>query len=123
MKNKAGNINFFDGKVVINPNGEMVLEKITAGEVAAAKISASEYEVMAGSDISGNTKILTGQNEVTILTSKVKENSKVFITPTGSLEGSSIYVDSKLGGVSFTVKLSSPISKDVEFDWFILNSE
>jgi hypothetical protein len=47
----------------------------------------------------------------------------VFITPTGSLEGSSIYVDSKLGGVSFTVKLSSPISKDVEFDWFILNSE
>jgi hypothetical protein len=123
MKNKAGNINFFDGKVLINPNGEMTLEKITVGEVAAAKVSASEYEVMAGSDISGNTKILTGQNEVTILTSKVKENSKIFITPTGSLEGSSIYVDSKLGGVSFTVKLSSPLSKEIEFDWFILNSE
>jgi hypothetical protein len=123
MKNKAGNINFFDGKVLINPNGEMTLEKITVGEVAAAKVSASEYEVMAGSDISGNTKILTGQNEVTILTSKVKENSKIFITPTGSLEGSSIYVDSKLGGVSFTVKLSSTLSKEIEFDWFILNSE
>jgi hypothetical protein len=123
MKNKAGNLNFFDGKVIINPNGEMTVEKIIAGEVAAAKITASEYEVVAGSEISGNTQILSGQTEITILTSKIKENSKVFVTANGDLEGRSLYVSDKVEGVSFKVKLNQAISSNINFDWFILNSE
>ena len=123
MKNKAGNLNFFDGKVVINPLGEMTVEKITAGEVAAAKVKASEYQVVAGSEVSGNTQILSGQTEITILTSKVKANSKVFVTANGDLGGRSLYVSDKVEGVSFKVKLNQALSSDVNFDWFILNSE
>jgi hypothetical protein len=123
MKNKAGNLNIFDGKVVISPDGEMTVEKIHAGEVAAAKVKASEYEVIAGSEVSGNSNLLTGQTEITILTSKVKSNSKIFVTSNSDLEGKSIYVSNKVEGVSFTVKLNQAISKDVNFDWFILNIE
>ena len=123
MKNKAGNLNIFDGKVVINPNGEMTIEKIQVGEVAAAKVKASEYEVVAGSEVSGNSNILTGQTEITILTSKVKSNSKIFVTANNNLEGKSIYVSNKVEGVSFTVKLNGSVSSDVNFDWFILNIE
>ena len=123
MKNKAGNLNIFDGKVVISPDGEMTVEKIHAGEVAAAKVKASEYEVIAGSEVSGNSNLLTGQTEITILTSKVRSNSKIFVTSNSDLEGKSIYVSNKVEGVSFTVKLNQAISKDVNFDWFILNIE
>jgi hypothetical protein len=123
MKNKAGNLNFFDGKVVINPTGEMTVEKINAGEVAATKVKASEYQVVAGSEVSGNTQILSGQTEITILTSKVKENSKVFVTANGDLGGRSLYVTDKVEGVSFKVKLNQALTSDVNFDWFILNSE
>jgi hypothetical protein len=123
MKNKAGNLNIFDGKVVINPNGEMIIEKIQAGEVAAAKVKASEYEVVAGSEVSGNSNMLSGQTEITILTSKVKSNSKIFVTANNNLEGKSIYVSNKVEGVSFTVKLNGTVSSDVNFDWFILNIE
>ncbi len=123
MKNKAGNLNFFDGKVVINPLGEMTVEKITAGEVAAAKVKASEYQVVAGSEVSGNTQILSGQTEITIITSKVKSNSKVFVTANGDLQGKSLYISDKVDGVSFKVKLNQALTSDVNFDWFILNSE
>jgi hypothetical protein len=101
----------------------MTVEKIHAGEVAAAKVKASEYEVIAGSEVSGNSNLLTGQTEITILTSKVKSNSKIFVTSNSDLEGKSIYVSNKVEGVSFTVKLNQAISKDVNFDWFILNIE
>jgi hypothetical protein len=123
MKNKAGNLNIFDGKVVINPLGEMTVEKIQAGEVAAAKVKASEYEIVAGSEVSGNTNMLAGQTEITILTSKVKSNSKIFVTANNNLEGKSLYVSDKVEGVSFKVRLSQTLSSDVNFDWFILNIE
>jgi len=118
MKNKAGNLNIFDGKVVLKPNGDMQVEKINVTE-----IKADEYKVASTSQVSGTETLLANQTEIVINTTKVKANSKVFVTASNNLEGKTLYVDEKVDGVSFKVKINQSMTTDVKFDWFILNVE
>jgi hypothetical protein len=118
MKAKSGNVNIFDGKVVLKPNGDMQVEKINASEVNAA-----EYKVTSTSEVSGTATLTSNQSEITINSTKVKSNSKIFITASNSLNGKSLFVDTKTEGASFKVKINEAINSDVTFDWFILNVE
>jgi cytoskeletal protein CcmA (bactofilin family) len=118
MKSKAGNVNIFDGKVVLKPNGDMQVEKINASEVNAA-----EYKVTSTSEVSGTATLTSNQSEITINSTKVKSNSKIFITASSSLNGKSLFVDTKTEESSFKVKINEAINSDVTFDWFILNVE
>jgi hypothetical protein len=118
MKNKAGNLNIFDGKVVLKPNGDMQVEKINVTE-----IKADEYKVASSSQVSGTETLLANQTEIVITTNKVKANSKVFVTASNNLEGKTLYVDEKVDGISFKVKINQSMTTDVKFDWFILNVE
>jgi len=69
----------------------------------------------------GTAKIDAGQTEVVIETTAVTADSKVFVTATTSTGGQTLIVSVKKAGESFTVKLDSPLTTDVKFDWFIIN--
>jgi DNA-binding transcriptional MerR regulator len=115
----AGNVDFFGGKVLFSPEGNLSVE----GTVAAAKIVADDYAVRGEAETIGEGTILIGQTEIVIPTAKVTETSKVFITPKGSTAGQTMYVVEKVAGESFTVAIDDAVNSNIEFDWFIISVE
>jgi hypothetical protein len=61
------------------------------------------------------------QTSIEIETTKVKGTSRIFITPTTSTLGKTLFVQSKEASSSFTVEIDSPASEEIKFDWFIVN--
>ncbi|MBI4039803.1 hypothetical protein HY389_00410, partial [Candidatus Daviesbacteria bacterium] len=96
-------VDIFSGKVTIESNGLISIEKLALG-----------------SSTLGSGTILTGQTEVTISTSQVTAKSKVFLTPTSNILGSLI-LGSQSPDSGFTVKLSQLNSNDVTFNWAIID--
>jgi hypothetical protein len=119
QKNLAGNINIFDGQVVIQPNGTLKIE----GTLVADKVVADEFAVKGASEMVGNGELRSGVRSVVIENTNVRESSKIFVTPTSSTSGQSLIVTEKVDGISFTVSIDYLTAQNIEFDWWILNVE
>jgi hypothetical protein len=117
QKNLAGNIDLFNGKVKMSVNGDIE----TVGTINAKKIITEEYSVKGTSKTIGNGILTTGNTEIVIPTTAIKNNSKVFITATNSTNGQAMFISNKVEGVSFTVSVDTALYSDVTFDWFIVN--
>jgi hypothetical protein len=119
QKGLAGNVNIFDGQVVIEPSGNLLVQ----GTIEAETVVAEEFKVKSTSANIGSDIMLTGNTEVTILTSSVTETSKIFITSTSSTNDQVLYVSAKTANESFTVTLDQPAIADISFDWWVLSIE
>jgi len=60
--------------------------------------------------------------EVIIENTKVKPDSKIFITPVTDTDGEVLIVGEKLNG-SFKVVIKDPILTDIDFDYWIVKVE
>jgi hypothetical protein len=119
QKSLTGNIDLFNGAIVIEPNGHITINGVVDAEV----IIADEYVVKAASQTTGSAILPQGSNEIVIETTSPQENSKIFVTPTSSTGGNTLYIKGKINGVSFTVAIDAYASNDINFDWWILNIE
>jgi len=112
----SGNVDIFDGKIVMSPNGNVDIKET----VKAKKVVASEYEVSDSSESAGTSTVKAQTLRVSVNTGVVRESSKIFVTPRGNTKGESLYIESVISGESFTVAISNTIGNGLEFDWFIV---
>ncbi len=105
-----GNVDFMNGKVTIDPTGNVVVNTITA----------KKYTVLGTS--AGSSKIPTGQTSVDVQTDQVNDGSIVMVTPTSAVSVPVVVVQ-KTKGVGFTVHVSTPQAIDVGFDWWIVDKQ
>jgi hypothetical protein len=115
QKDLTGNIDFFDGGVVFTPDGSLV----ATGDVKAKSVTTKELRIT-GTTL-GSATLGSGEISIEIETTLVKENSRIFITPTTSTFGKTLFVKSKTDGVEFKVEIDSPAAGEIKFDWFIVN--
>jgi hypothetical protein len=97
----------------INTNVLSVTDDPTA--TSSATLTGTVYTSEASA---GTAKILVGQNEITIVGSKIKTNSLIFITPT-SATANTIYVKSQENGKA-VIGFDLPAINDVSFNWWIV---
>lgn len=64
-----------------------------------------------------------GEMVISVLSNKVRKDSKVFITFRTDLKGKSYYVSSITPGESFMVNLSAATEEPLVFDWWILHKK
>lgn len=64
-----------------------------------------------------------GETVISVLSNKVRKDSKVFITFRTDLKGKSYYVSSITPGESFMVSLSAATEEPLVFDWWILHKK
>ena len=117
QKNLAGNVDLFDGAIVLEPDGSVNIE----GTLAADKVEAGSYAIKETSELVGSSTLAAGDTEIVIENTNVQEDSKVFITPTTSTGGQTLIVSQKTEGESFTVSIETAIENDITFDWWILD--
>lgn len=98
-----GPIEFMNGKVVIDQDGN---------------ITANKYKVSGAS--AGTTKLLKDENSVDVATDQITEQSRVFVTAT-TLTSSVLTVTEKTPGIGFKVEIISPAAEDITFDWWIVD--
>jgi DNA-binding transcriptional MerR regulator len=105
----AEKVDFFNGLVTINKQGDIV----------GYSIAVEEYRVVAGKT-SGSGTLAVGLTEVPIFADKVNENSRIFITPTTSTN-QLLSVNTKVVGSGFVVSSTLPATQDITFDWWMIN--
>jgi hypothetical protein len=109
-----GLVDFFNGRITLDPQGGLV----TKGEITAKKLN---IDITNGSSASlGQASILPSQTKVVVYTTAVTADSKIFVTAR-TKTGFQLSVTSQSAGNSFTVELSGKTSKEVKFDWWIVN--
>jgi len=122
-ENGSLDIDIFNGKLVMSPDGSLV----SASTIQAKAVSSNEFKVLGaksnGQDSSIGADILpAGKTSVVIENAYVKTNSKVFVTPTTRTDGQVLFIESKQDG-KFTVVIESSVSKDIKFDYWIVQTE
>ena len=117
QKNLAGNLDFFNGKVTITPDGTFNI----AGDLTADKIQANEFSLTGMSDVIGSSILPAGETSITIENFGVTENAKIFVTPTSPTGGQALVVSNKSEGSSFTVSVNAPYTSNITFDWWVLD--
>jgi len=98
-------IDIFNGKVQIDNSGKVSMQKLAVS-----------------SDVLGTATIPAGEDLIVIDTETVTTNSKILVTPTTPTGKQSLIVSQKDPGVGFTVSLEETYSEDIEFDWFIIDT-
>ena len=123
----AGTIELFGGTIKLARNGDLVTEgTVSAKEVKIQELTIKVAEEATGSATPssiGQDTIEAGNTSVTIKTTKVKQGSKVFLTPRSSTSGQALVVDTIDADRSFTVSLDYPLYHDVLFDWWIVQTK
>ncbi|MDO8600907.1 MAG: hypothetical protein Q7R73_04900, partial [bacterium] len=117
---------------------------VEAERVKAAEVEVNEFRVFrpvnAEEATVGEGRILRGDIETTIYSSRVASTSKIFVSFTSDLQGRSYFVDKSnltrfnlvsgetageaaSGSVPyFKVKISSPLPDDATFDWWVVST-
>jgi hypothetical protein len=124
QKELNGNLDIFDGKLVIEPNGTMKLAgslevegTVTAKDVKTTQIVINSPEVESAS--AGKVTIPSGDKSITVETSAVKENSIIMVTPERPVALGSKYI----GEGKFEITLKESEDSNLQVSWFILGSE
>jgi hypothetical protein len=116
QKESAGNVDIFNGKVVIEPNGNLNVE----GTVTAKTVETQNLRIDPSTEMVGNAAIASGEKSVIIANTNVKSNSKIFVTPTSSTGGQALIVTEKKDGESFTISVDNIQTQEITFDWWIV---
>ena len=110
-----GGIDILAGKVTIDTKGNIVTE----GEITAKKINVDTKDKESASIGSG--VVTAGQKSVTISSTSATKDSKIFVTATTPTGSQSLFVAKKTAGVGFVVAIEQPYTKDIVFDWWVVN--
>ena len=103
-------VDILSGKIVIDTNGNMKVQ----GEITVKKLNVDTEDVASAS--LGTATLPAGDTTIVIETTAVTDKSKVFLTPKTKVL-LPLSVTKQTAGDSFTVEVSSPTTKDVEFNW------
>ncbi|MBN1162773.1 hypothetical protein JXA34_03455, partial [Patescibacteria group bacterium] len=119
QKELAGNVNFFDGKVVFEPNGDM---RIT-GKLEAREIQTEKLNILGITDESqdsslGQVTLSAGMSSVEVATTKLNEESLIFLTPVDSVARVSYR---KHPNGRFEIYVEEPPETDLLVNWWIVN--
>ncbi|MFC1700184.1 FG-GAP-like repeat-containing protein, partial [Patescibacteria group bacterium] len=123
QKESSGNLNVFDGKLVIKPDGTMELDgslEVT-GTVKAQDVETSQITIEAQEETSktaGKIVVPAGETTTQVFTTAVDENSIIMVTPERPVAVGSRFVE--LG--TFEVTLVRPEPQDLPISWFILGN-
>lgn len=98
-------VDFFNGAIALTKDGLIAAESLALGDQSL-----------------GEAIIPAGQTEITIHSSFIIQNSKIFLTATSPVNGT-LYSDKIISGQSFKVKLSAPNLSDVKFNWMIIQQK
>ena len=109
QKQLTGNINMFDGAVLITPEGT----------VKAKKVEVESISIQKDSKTVGTSVIQAGEVEVSIENSILNENSRISLILTSDPNGQTLFVKSKEVG-KFVIGISKEADTDISFDWWIL---
>ena len=112
----AAGIDFENGKVTIDTNGNIV----TNGEFTTAKLHIHSSDAALAT--LGNATIPAGQSSIVINTSAITSASHVFTSPYVALNYSLGIIDTK-PGVSFTVGIPQPTTQPIRFSWWIVDDK
>jgi hypothetical protein len=109
-----GGIDLLNGKVVFDTAGNMTI----AGTLTAKKVNIDASDAASASV--GGAVMKAGETSVTIKTTAVTENSKIFVTPK-TKTSAPLAATIRKAGESFTVEIDAAIGKDIAFDWWLTN--
>ena len=91
---------------------------LTVGELRFDEIATDSATL--GASV-GRALLTAGSQTMFIANPKVTPDTLIYLTPLSSTGGQSLYVAGKTPEVGFTVSLDTPLSTDVEFNWWIVN--
>ncbi|RJR15965.1 MerR family DNA-binding transcriptional regulator [Candidatus Microgenomates bacterium] len=122
-------IELLGGKVTFDEKGNIV----SNADITAENITATKFAVKPALDVTtpqqatasasiGEAVIAKNKTSVIVETSAISENSKVFVTPRSLTGGQALIVDEIVPGDSFTVKIETSQTKDINFDWWIVDA-
>ncbi|MEA1926291.1 MAG: hypothetical protein U9M90_03575, partial [Patescibacteria group bacterium] len=99
-------------------------ERVKAPEVETDVIVAGEYTIKNDEEAknTGSATVLEGQQEIFVDNDKVRDTSRIIVTPIGNSPISWI-VSEKDDGKGFMIRLSDPAEFDIVFDYWIVQTE
>ncbi len=100
-------------------SGEGTFNKINLS-FAEPALAVSPTEVVATGS-AGIATISAYQKEITIDNGLITDHSLIYVTPKTDTENLVLYLIRQLPGISFTIGINTPLSKDVPFNWIIIN--
>jgi len=103
-----GPIDFMNGKVVIDVDGSITAKHL--------KLDTTDFT----SSTAGTSVLKAGKTTIQVDTTSITSDSLVFITPI-TLTDIPIAVTQKSTSIGFTVTIPQTISKDLEFQWLVIN--
>jgi len=98
---------------------ELIVDRLTVREIVVEQTPPPFHD----DALVGEGIVPAGAAEVLVPNDNVKETSKIFVTFTTDIGSRSFFVAEKREGEGFLVRLSSPVAKDVTFDWWIIQVE
>jgi|GEM_PF-2197953 len=112
-----------------NSQGESVASIDAEGKVKAAEVEVSKLRVSpaveadgsSGPSAVGQATLAVGQKEAFVANSSVTTKSLIFVTPTSSTAGQSLYVAYQEEGIGFWVRIDKAVSVEIEFNWWVVN--
>lgn len=115
QKSLSGNINVFNGKIMLNNEGEIV-----AKSIQVETLKTNQIIVNSQAQTTGKSVINANSTEVFVNTNSILQDSLVLITPTVSGLKEPIAVVEKVSGEGFKVKITYEYNFDIYFDWVIV---
>ncbi len=121
-----GGLNILSGKVTIDKDGNVNIQKtVTAQTVNTQKLNITTATATSSATLSasaGTATISQNTDSVTIKTTAVTNNSLIYVTFSGDYSPAVRYwIEGKVAGNSFTVKLDAAVANSVKFNWWIVN--
>lgn len=123
QKNLAGNINAFDGKIIITPKGDIEI----TGTVKARKYEVEMQKSGVTGASAGRAIIEAGQTvlEVVVDEGVLTENSMIMVTPERpvAIGSKQITKDAQGNAIenTFEIRLSAVEAEDLAVSWWIIN--
>ncbi|MBI2018940.1 hypothetical protein HYS96_04535 [Candidatus Daviesbacteria bacterium] len=123
----AQGVDIFNGKVTIDASGNIQTKgQVLASEVKTNKLTISNTPIASSSAILsasiGTGTIPANQTQVTIPSTNISASSRVFITPTTATD-KVLSVTNIKNNQSFDVSILTPASLDINFNWWIVDTE
>jgi len=114
-------IDILDGAIVIDNQGNIVSTKELTVRKLNIGIDPMDSVIATPSASIGEGILKKNTLTVTIPTTSVTENSKVFVTPRTSTGGQSLIIDEIIPGESFSVRIEQTYLQNIKFDWWIVD--
>ncbi|OGK51563.1 hypothetical protein A2966_05190 [Candidatus Roizmanbacteria bacterium RIFCSPLOWO2_01_FULL_41_22] len=123
----ADKLDIFNGKVTIDNEGNLISQgTITAQEIKTNKLTISSQPIASSSATLatsiGSDTISANETKTTIISSEVSDSSKVFITTTTNTD-KVLSVTNIKNEESFDVEILTPSLVDINFNWWIVQTE